>query len=96
MSGITITERTPSRCDASWSTLESARTSSQRCVRRVRIDSPERPDAASIREPKARRSRAAAGAANHFSIALQRNGRARCARGQTGLFHHFIEHDFQR
>ncbi len=52
-SGITITERTPSRCQTSWPTRESAKTSSHRCVWRIRMHSREIPDAASIREPNA-------------------------------------------
>ena len=50
-SGMTMIERTPSRCETSRSTRRSAKTSSQRCVRRVRMHSPDSPDAESSREP---------------------------------------------
>ena len=50
-SGMTMIERTPSCCEASKSTRRSAQASSQHCVRRVRMHSPDSPDAASSREP---------------------------------------------
>ena len=65
-------------------------------VRRVRMHSPESPDAESRCAPNSGAVEPLLARQTISPFSLQRNRRAGCARGQAGLLHHFVQHDLER